>query len=30
MDANHKRYLREFFPAMLAYAVMVIVSVWLI
>ena len=28
MDANHKRYLREFLFAMLAYAV--IVSVWLI
>jgi hypothetical protein len=30
MDANHKRYLREFLPPVLAYAVMVIVSVWLI
>lgn len=30
MDANHKRYLREFLPAMMAYAVMVIVSVWLL
>jgi hypothetical protein len=30
MDANHKRYLREFLPAMLVYAVMVIVSVWLL
>jgi len=30
MDANHKRYLREFLPAMLAYAVVVIISVWLI
>jgi len=30
MDANHKRYLREFLPAMAAYAVTVIVSVWLI
>jgi hypothetical protein len=30
MDANHKRYLREFLPAMLVYAVMVMVSVWLL
>jgi hypothetical protein len=30
MDANNKRYLREFLPAMMAYAVLVIVSVWLI
>jgi hypothetical protein len=30
MDANNKRYLKEFLPAMLAYAVMVIVSVWLL
>jgi len=30
MDANNKRYLREFLPAMLAYSVMVIVSVWLL
>jgi hypothetical protein len=30
MDANYKRYLREFLPAMGAYAVMVIVSVWLL
>jgi hypothetical protein len=30
MDANHKRYLREFIPAMLAYSVMVIISVWLL
>jgi|ERR1700727_2233665 hypothetical protein len=30
MDANHKRYLREFLPAMVAYAVMVMISVWLI
>jgi len=30
MDANNKRYLREFLPAMMAYAILVIVSVWLI
>jgi hypothetical protein len=30
MDANHKRYLREFMPAMMVYAVMVIVTVWLL
>lgn len=30
MDANHKRYLREFLPAMLAYAIMVILTVWLL
>jgi hypothetical protein len=30
MDVNRKRYLREFIPAMLAYAVMVIISVWLL
>ena len=30
MDANHKRYLKEFLPAMLAYAIMVIISVWLL
>ena len=30
MDANHKRYLKEFLPAMAAYAVMVVVSVWLV
>jgi hypothetical protein len=30
MDANNKRYLKEFLPAMLAYAVMVIASVWLL
>jgi hypothetical protein len=29
MDAN-KRYLREFLPAMMVYAVMVMVSVWLL
>ncbi len=30
MDTNEKRYLREFLPAMVAYAVMVIASVWLL
>ena len=30
MDSNHKRYLREFLPAMGAYAVLVMVSVWLL
>jgi hypothetical protein len=30
MDTNHKRYLREFLPATLAYAVLVIITVWLL
>ncbi|MGA7859291.1 MAG: hypothetical protein WCA11_15250 [Terracidiphilus sp.] len=30
MDANHKRYQKEFLPAMMVCAVMVIVSVWLV
>jgi hypothetical protein len=30
MDANHKRYLKEFIPAMAAYVVIVYVSVWLL
>lgn len=30
MDANQKRYMREFMPAMMVYAVMVIVTVWLL
>jgi hypothetical protein len=30
MDANNKRYLREFLPAMMVYAILVIVSVWLL
>jgi hypothetical protein len=30
MDANSKRYMREFLPAMMVYALMVIVSVWLV
>jgi hypothetical protein len=30
MDANAKRYLKEFLPAMAAYAVMVPVSIWLL
>lgn len=30
MDANSKRYLKEFIPAMAAYTVMVPVSIWLL
>ena len=30
MDANHKRYLKEFIPAMAAYVIVVYVSVWLL
>jgi hypothetical protein len=30
MDANEKRYLKEFLPAMGAYAITVMVSVWLL
>lgn len=30
MDSNHKRYLREFLPAMGVYAILVMVSVWLL
>jgi hypothetical protein len=30
VDANERRYLREFLPAMVAYAVVLIISVWLI
>ena len=30
MDANEKRYLKEFLPAMGAYAVTVVASVWLL
>ena len=28
MDANHKRYLKEFIPAMAAYVIVVFASVW--
>jgi O-antigen/teichoic acid export membrane protein len=30
VDANERRYFKEFLPAMLAYAVVMIISVWLI
>jgi hypothetical protein len=30
MDGNHKRYLKEFIPAMAAYVFIVYVSVWLL
>jgi hypothetical protein len=30
VDANERRYLREFLPAMVAYAVVLIISVWFI
>ncbi|HEY3974030.1 MAG TPA: hypothetical protein VGM18_13570 [Candidatus Sulfotelmatobacter sp.] len=30
MDANHKRYLKEFLPAMAAYAVVTLISVWVL
>ena len=30
MDANSKRYLKEFIPAMVAYTVMVPISIWLL
>ena len=30
MDANHKRYLKEFIPAMAAYVIVTFASVWLL